>query len=487
MSKPISVLFVASEVIPFVKVGGIADVAYSLPLALRERGNDVRVMLPKYGSISERKNKIHEINRLREIPIPMGDSTETATVKSSSMNNPKSKVQAYITTSVKHFDSKKGIYHNLNTGEPYPDNDERFIFFNRTVVETCSILGWYPDLIHCNDWQTALIPAMAKTLFPEGFKNTKFVFTIHNIADQGEFPVSSFKKTGLPKKIKNSFTHKRKMNFMKGALEYADYVTTVSESYAELLKNDSEHTNGLNEIIKKTKNFKGVLNGIDPWAWNPEKDKRIKKKFTKDYWEFKKANKKEALRKFELDDESDAPLIGMISKIDELKGVPLLIKALPKILNENVKFVFLGDGDIELKKELRKLSRKYKDKFGFIDGFSEDLAHKIEAGADIFLLPSLVEPCGLNALYSLAYGTLPIVRKTGGLQEMIKDLRTNSDGNGFVFEKRAHTELANAVKKALELYEDKDKWEEINKNNMEKDYSWNNNVGEYEEIYKLLV
>jgi starch synthase len=488
MDRPLSILFVSSEVIPFVKVGGIADVSFSLPLALRDIGHDIRVMLPKYGSVSERKNRIHEINRLRDIPIPLGKYSDPATVKSSSMNNPRTKVQAYITTSQKYFDSKKGIYENRNTGEPYPDNDERFIFFCRSVLETCTTLGWFPDIIHCNDWQTALIPIMAKNLYPNEFKDTKFLLTVHNFSQQGVFPLTNYNRIGLPESLKEDVTHKKLLNFLKAGLLHSDYVTTVSETYAEEMKLDKKLGNGLETIINDLKNFKGILNGIDTWLWNPSLDKLIKKKFENDYSVYKETNKRIILKKFNMEYDEKVPLIALISRLDEQKGIPLFIEAAPKIFESNVQCVLLGEGNPEMKKQIEALSKKYPDKFASAFVFDEELAHRIEAGCDIFLMPSQSESCGLNAIYSQAYGALPVVRETGGLKEIVTDIdEKNLTGNGFRFKNYKASEFISAINRAIKLYKNKEKWETIVTQTMNNDYSWKLRAKEYDEIYKLIT
>ena len=489
MAKPLSILFVTSEVVPFIKVGGIADVSFSLPLAVRDIGHDIRVMLPKYGNVSERKNRIHEINRLRDIPIPMGGkSSDPATVKSSGMNNPRTKVQAYITTSHKHFDSKKGVYENKKTGEPYPDNDDRFIFFSRSVIETCLTLEWFPDIIHCNDWQTALVPVLAKTLFPEEFKNTKFVFTVHSVAEQGDFPISTFQKTCLPEKLKKELTHKNKFNFLKAGLLYSDYVTTVSQTYADEITKDKKLTNGLSDVFSKLKNFKGILNGIDPWIWNPASDKLIKKKYTKNLAEYKSANKKSILAKFGFEYDEKVPLISMITRLNDVKGFPLLLEAADSIFKNDIKFVLLGDGSPENKKKLDAFVQKYPDKFAINIGFDEELAHRLEAGSDIFLMPSMTEPCGLNAIYSMAYGSIPIVRDTGGLSEIVTEIDEKKlTGNGFKFKNYKATDLMKALNKAIKFYEDPDKWDKIVSASMKEDYSWKKKVAAYDEVYNFVM
>ncbi|MFP4526986.1 MAG: glycogen synthase [Candidatus Kapaibacterium sp.] len=490
MAKQLSILFVSSEVYPFAKVSGIADVSYSLPLALRDLGHDVRVMMPKYGSISERKNRIHEINRLRDIPIPMGEDSVPATVKSSSINNPRNKVQAYITTNEKYFDSKRGIYNDPKTWKPYADNDERFIFFNRSVIETCLMLGWYPDIIHCNNWQTSLIAAYAKQLFPKEFKKTKIVLTIHNFSDQGVFPLSTFDKTGLPKKAQPNFRFKNKFNFIKGGIINADWVTTVSPSYADQMLKDKTHSNGLSAALKENEaKFSGILNGIDTWTWSPEHDNLIVEKFEDDYSEYKYQNKTDLLEKFGLEFDPDFPVLGVVSRIDEQKGIPLLLEAAKEFLKLDVQLVMLGDGEPKLREKLKKLSAKYPDKFKIKFGFNDQLAHQIEAGTDMYLLPSEFEPCGLNLPYSLNYGSVPIVHATGGLKDVAKnyDPKTKK-GNAFVFKNYDAKDFVAAIKNALNIYtEDRNQWEQIAKNGMDGDYSWEKSAEKYDEIYFNLL
>jgi starch synthase len=489
MGKPLSILYVTSELFPFVKIGGIADISYSLPLALKDEGYDIRVMLPKYGNVSERKNRIHEINRLRDIEIQLGKETELATVKSSSVANPRTRVQAYITTNKNLFDLKKGVYANPKTNEDYPDNDLRFIFFNRTVIETCVTLNWVPDIIHCNDWQSGIIPAYVKTLFKDHFKNTKVIYTIHNISKQGEFSLKGFPVTGLDNEAKKNYTHKRKFNFLKGGIYYSDHINTVSPTHAQELLQDKKMSNGLNELLLTRKdNFSGILNGIDKWSWNPATDSNLAMKFENNFAEFKKANKKALLKKYQLAFKEDVPLIGMISRLDEVKGIQLLIDAFDDIMNENVNLVMLGDGQSDFKVQLKNLEKQYSKKFSIKFIHDEKLAHLIEAGTDFFLIPSLHEPCGLNAMYSLKYGSIPIVRKTGGLTDNVKDHDPKTKkGNGFVFNDANAQDLANAVKRAVELFKKPEDLEKLATKNMEQSYSWDDKVKEYGKIYHSLI
>lgn len=487
--KPLSILFISSEAYPFAKTGGLADVSYSLPLSLREFGHDIRIMLPKYGSISERKNRIHEINRLKDIPIHVGNKVELATVKSSSVFNSRQKVQSYITTNFTYFDSKKGLYKDPRTGAFYADNDERFIFFNKSVLQTCMLLGWFPDIIHCNDWRTGLIPAYIRTMYPQEFRNTKVLFTIHNFSQQGIFPLASLAKTGLSGEAIKAATHEGSMNFTKAALSYADVISTVSPTYASELLKDKELSFGLHSLLKKkAPKLKGIRNGIDQLIWNPKTDPLIKENYDRSTWDNKSGNKEALLRKFGLKYNSETPVIGMISHINESKGIPLVLEAANELFKENVQLVFLGDGEIKIKRELEAMAKKSGKKCSVIFGFDDDMAHLIEAGADFFLMPSQYEPCGLNQMYSLTYGTIPIVRQVGGLAEPIVDYNPSKGiGNGFIFKDYTKSALMIAIKRALTVYKDKAAFKSLALEAMTADNSWGPVSKQYDEFYRSIL
>lgn len=490
MAKSITVLFAASEVFPYIKFGGVADFSFSFTLALRALGHDVRVMMPRYGNISERKHQIHFIKRLQDIPINIAGRDELFTVKSSSITNGRYKVQSYITTNSYYFDQRKAIYNDPETGKPFPDNDERFILFSHSVVKTCLLLNWYPEILHCNDWHTALIPVLAKTLYPNKFRKTKFVLTVHNFANQGEFSESTFDKIGLPPEVKGKLIHNGKFNFLKGGLLYSDYVTTVSPTYAKEVLQDENHTNGLNKIlVEQNNNFVGILSGIDPWQWNPRFDDDIACKLQNSNFEgYKNCNKEDLMRNVGLEPNLDKPLIGMISRLEEVKGIKLLLDSLDKIMKEDLYLVLLGTGEPNLTKRLQKAAEKYPQKFIFKNVYDEQLAHKIEAGSDLFLMPSIYEPCGFNAMYSVVYGTVPIVRATGGLIDSIEpfDPKTG-EGVGFMFDEPTPTALVNKLKEALEAYRNKDLWSKIIQNCLLKTFSWKESAEQYVEIYRNLI
>ncbi len=488
MAKQFSILYVTSEIFPFAKVGILADISYSFSLAVRDSGHDLRVMLPKYGVISERKNKIHEINRLRDIPIPVGKGSDLATVKSSSLNNPRTKVQAYITTNNKYFDSKKGFYVSQKTGEDYADNDERFIFFSRTVIETCMTLGWYPDIIHCNGWQTAAVPIIAKTLFAEKFRKTKFVFTIHDFLNQGIFSESTFDKLNIPESEKSNVLHNNSFNFQKAAIFYSDFITTLSPTYAEEILGTKDFGGDLNQLLKKKKDkFKGIGVGIDNWTWNPEIDPMIKEKLGGDYIDYKYANKKALLESYGLEYDPKVPAIGIFGNFDDASGFHLLIESAQEFMKQDLKLIIFGDGETEIKKELRKLARTFPGKVGLKIGPDEDTQHQILAGSDFFMIPAKHDPSGLFAMYATAYGAVPITRATGGLADYIAPFNAKTKkGNGFSFDEYKSDDLNKTVSEAIEVFKNKELWMKLNDNVLKTDNSWSKHIPKYDEIYRSM-
>lgn len=488
MAKSLSVLFVTSEVFPFIRVGELGDISHSYTLAMREFGNDVRVMFPKYGVISERKNRIHEINRLRDMPIPVGEKIELATVKSSSINNPRAKVQAYITCNFCYYDQRKAVYDDPKTGNPLSDNDERFIFFSRSVIETCLILGWFPDIIHCNDWQTSLIASYAKVLFPNKFKKTKFLLSINNVQEQGIFPENTFDKTLLPQDTKSKFIHKNKFNFLKGGIEFSDYITTHSPAYLQEILQSSAYSNGLNKILmEKVGKMMGLNIGIDQWVWIPSHDNDIKQKFESDFFSYKTTNKKDLLSKFGLE-YSDEPLVGIISNLTDSSGISIFLESAPKLLTQDIKIVMIATGENDYKNQLKKLAKDFPTKFSLKFGLENSLIHQIFAGSDIFLIPSKYESNGWTALTSLSYGTVPVARATGANLEFINDYDAdNSTGNGFLFNDFKADSLVKTLFLALKKYKIRTEWEDLALRIMEKDSSWSPSLKKYDEIYRSIL
>lgn len=490
MAKSLSILFVTSEVIPFAKTGGLADVSSALPLALTELGHDVRIVAPKYGTVSERRNRIHEIKRLKDIPIDVAGESTMATVKSSQVVNSRAKVQVYLVTNDKYLEPLKGIYTDPKTGKDFPSNDERFIFFQKAVLETCHRLGWRPDIIHCNDWQTALIPVFLKELYANDnfFAHTRTVFTIHNMAHQGVFPASTFPKTGLPPELMSEkwLEHAGKVNFLKAGIIGAEAVTTVSPTYAREIMT-AERGCGLEATVKKNRDkLTGISNGVDTECWNPAVDKLIDTKYTSETLEEKFENKNALAARFKKEADIDRPVVCMVARMAEQKGYDLLLESIDEIMKLGVQLLVMGEGEKKYQTGLEKAMKKHKE-LGVELEYDESLAHLMIAGSDMLLMPSKFEPSGLNQLYALAYGTVPIVHKTGGLADTIHDINPKKGtGNGFVFTEYTRDALVTALKRGVEMFADEEKWELLQKAIMAEDHSWKASAEHYLQIYRSL-
>lgn len=492
MAKPLNILLVSSEVEPFAKTGGLADVSGALPQTIKQLDHEIRVMMPRYGSINERKARLHEMIRLKEIEIPVGSKTYPASVKSSFIINSHAKVQTYFLDNEVLF-GRSGLYVHPETKKDYEDNDERFIFFCRGVLEVLKKLGWQPDVIHCNDWQTGLIPVYLKTLYKNDpfYKDTCSVLTIHNMAYQGVFPRSVFPKTGLPKDLlsEDGIEAYGKLNFLKAGLVFADAITTVSEKYAEEIQSSDEFGVGLQDVVRKRKNdLSGIINGIDYSVWDPSVDELIPHRYDVKTMDLKAENKRALLAKMGLPFHEKTPVVGIISRLADQKGFDLIDEVLDDLLALNLQLVVLGTGEKKYHEMFEQAHRKYPQKMSVALTFNNDLAHLIEAGSDMFLMPSRYEPCGLNQLYSLRYGTVPIVRATGGLDDTIEDfVASTGSGTGFKFKKYDSREMLHTVHRAVQTYADQAVWRKLMKAGMNKDFSWEASAKKYIQLYRSLV
>jgi starch synthase len=492
-SKKLKILFVTSEIVPFVKTGGLADVSAALPQMLAEMGHEVRIVIPKYGAVDDRKFKIHEVVRLKDLKVKIGDKDVVFSLKSCFLPGQKIRVQIYFLDNHEYYGSRNSLYIDPKTGKDYPDNDERFTLLNLAVFELISKLGWLPDIIHCNEWQTGLIPAYLKAVYKDDpvFSKFKTLFTIHNLAYQGEFPQTIFNKLSLPDELNSDkgVLMYGKINFLKTGLMFSDVINTVSETYANEIRTDNKISAGLKPVLAKRKNdLYGIVNGIDTKVWNPEKDNHLPKKYSLKNLEAKSVNKQELAKKFGFKYDEKIPIIGIISRLYNQKGMDLINNIFPDIMKLNVQMVLLGTGDKKYHTFFEKMSRKYRNKFASYLGFNDDLAHLIEAGSDIFLMPSEYEPCGLNQMYSLVYGTVPVVRETGGLADtVVKFNGKDAEGNGFVFKKYDGQALLKEIKKAAKLYEDKKTWTKLMRNGMKSDFSWHSSAKKYIDLYKKIL
>jgi starch synthase len=475
------IVFAASECVPFAKTGGLADVVGALPQTLAQLGHSVSVYLPKYKQTRLPDAKV----LLPSVTIPFDDQYRFCSVLD---GGKRSGVQFYFIDYPAFFD-REALY-GTPAGD-YPDNAERFALYCRAVLEASKVLG-VPDIFHCHDWQSALIPVLLRTSYADDpvFRGTHTVFTIHNIGYQGLFPPDTLPLLMLPWEL---FTIDQmefwgKVNFLKGALVFSDHLTTVSRKYSHEIQT-SEYGFGLEGVLhSRAGSLTGILNGVDYGEWSPDKDKHIVRQYSAENLEGKKECKYDLLRQFGLEKAPiDTPVIGIVSRFAAQKGFDLIADVANDLARLPLIITALGSGDKEYQDLLLKLSRQYPEKIAVKVAYDNALAHKIEAGADMFLMPSRYEPSGLNQMYSLRYGTVPIVRATGGLDDTIEPWEpTAVKGNGFKFSAYSGVTMLNCIQEALRAYKDQPGWNKLMLNGMKKDFSWTSAAREYVKVYERL-
>ena len=469
------VLFASSEAYPFAMSGGLADVAGALPKALRKRFVGCRIILPLYGTISEElRNKMSFVC---SVTVPVSWRRQYCGV-----------FEAHVDGVIYYFIDNQ-YYFKRDSLYGHFDDAERFAFFSRAVLEVLPHIDFKPDIIHCNDWQTALIPVYLDAFYKgsEFYKDIKTVFTIHNIQYQGQYGGEILGDVlGLPEERRGIVEYGDCINFMKGAIQCADKVTTVSPTYAnEILSPYYSH--GLDGILKQfTYKTTGIVNGIDVDVYNPETDKLIYKNFSVEDISGKAVNKASLQKELGLPQNPDTPLIGIVTRLVKHKGIDLVKCVFEEIINQDVQFAILGSGEWEFETFFYEMSKKYPEKVGLKLGFNPTLAHRIYAGADMFLMPSQSEPCGLAQMVALRYGTIPIVRETGGLNDTIKDSH-DGFGNGFTFKNYNAHDMKYTVMRALEGYKHKDGWSILRERAMKCDNSWKTSANAYLGLYKEIV
>jgi starch synthase len=485
-SKPINVLYVTSESLPYIRIQSLGDISFSFVMAMREQGVDIRLTMPRYGVISERRNQIHYIKRLTDIEIPIGKESYPASIKSSSMNSPRTKVQAYITTNDYYFSSRKGVYRDFKNLELYPDNNERFLYFCRSVVETCTLLEWVPDVIHCVDGETALLPALFKLLYPEKFEKTKFVLSIHNIEEQYISGKSFFEKTCLPKEFKDVFIHQNKFNFLKAGITNSDVVVFSNKRYFDAIMQKPELSGGLSQYLKD-KEVQILPIGIDPWSWDPKKDKQIAYKLTDEFEEFKYDNKVALCQKFNVDYDPSIPIFGLVLDVNEYQAIEYFIENAPQIFkNENLMIFALARVETRYKNTLNLLSKKYKKSFKVL--FTNDLQnfHQLYAGSDFYLSLDNHDPTHLNLMYAAKYGSLPVANDFHIDTNVIKPFE-GKKGFALLFNRNKVAEFYNAIGKAIKIFEDKDTFNTLIQNASSQKFSWEPIAKEFKSLYTKLI
>lgn len=475
----IKVLFTAAEAAPFVKTGGLADVASSLPKALKKMGVDIRVMIPNYSCIPEEFKT--EMKLIKSFGIPLGTKQEYCGVLYMEFDG----VTYYFIDNEKYF-KREGIY-------GFYDDEEKFAYFDKAILESIKHIDFIPDIIHLNDWHTGMVSLLLKEHYkgePE-YSKIKTVFTIHNLRYQGIFSADILDRV-LNLDMKYFDTEALEfyggVSFMKGGINYSDIVTTVSKTYGKEIQT-SEYGERLDGLLKKNKHrLFGIVNGIDYNIYNPKTDKDIFVNYNMSSLEKKVENKLMLQEFLNLPKNKDIPMIGMVTRLAHMKGIDLVIQKLDEILESDVQMVILGTGEPHLQTVLKDYSLKYPDRLSVNIMFDNSMAHKIYAASDIFLMPSKFEPCGLSQLIALRYGTVPVVRETGGLKDTVKPYNElTGKGNGFTFAEFNADDMLCTVKRALKLYKEKETWTKIVKNAMKGDYSWKGSAYEYRELYKKLI
>ncbi|MGH9683940.1 MAG: glycogen synthase GlgA [Candidatus Acidiferrales bacterium] len=471
------ILFVSSEGLPYSKTGGLADVVESLPKALVEMGHEVAVLLPRY-----RGNKIVS-TLVSSLTVALG---ETLRFPGIAEGKAVDGVRYFFADDPEFFD-RDGLYGD-KSGD-YSDNAQRFAEFSRVAIEFTKRV-WLPDVIHCHDWQSALVPVFLRTQHRKDpvVRSLPVVFTIHNLGYPGLFPQTAMQEIGLPQRLvtMDALEYYGKVNFLKGGLIFADYISTVSRRYAKEIQTP-DYGAGLEGVIRnRADRLVGILNGVDYAIWSPEADKFIAQNYSVHNLGGKIACKKDLLDVFRLPVENlERPVIGIVSRFANQKGFDLIAEVAADLMKENLAIVALGTGSPDYEKLFQALAEKNPARVGVKIGFDNVLAHKIEAGSDMFLMPSRYEPCGLNQIYSLRYGTVPIVRATGGLDDTIQNFDPKTQqGTGFKFDAYEGEALLACTRAALKTYRDPKAWHAVQANGMAKDFSWKASAAAYVTLYE---
>jgi starch synthase len=481
MPGSLRVVVVASEVVPFAKTGGLADVTGALAVALGRQGHQVSIIMPRYPVIEHAVRSLEKV--YENLVVPMGTQAEYGVVWRAKLAP---KIPVYFIEHQQYF-NRDALY--TGAEGDYPDNAQRFAFFAKASLEACRALDLKPDVLHCHDWQSALIPAYLKTTLHDDpdFASIGSLMTIHNLAYQGLFPPEVMEFLQLPPQTYSpeGIEFYGRVNYLKAGIVYADLVSTVSRRYSQEIQTPTFGF-GLDGVLRyRGQDVYGILNGIDDREWNPARDRLIAARYTAADLAGKRLCKRALLGAFGLSAERmNAPLVGMISRLVDQKGFELIESAIHRLLALDLGLVILGTGESRFEDFLRRISERYAGQVGIRIGFDENLAHKIEAGSDIFLLPSRFEPCGLNQMYSLRYGTIPVVHGTGGLDDAIKSYDPESaEGNGFKFESYDAEALLASLQQAVALYHDREAWERLMRRGMQMNFSWASPARAYSDLY----
>ncbi|HQP47777.1 MAG TPA: glycogen synthase GlgA [Spirochaetota bacterium] len=476
-----NIAFITSEAYPFIKTGGLADVSYSLPRALAERGHDVRLFLPRYYRVGKDYFSLKPVGG--PLGVPFGGGEKWGALFESGY------VPGIVTYFIEHeaYFGRDGLYDDGYNA--YSDNGERFAFFARAVMQAMKALDFLPDIIHCNDWQTGLVPVHAKTTYGGDpfFRKAASIITVHNVGYQGVFDRGVFSQTHLPWEhfSPGGLEYYGQINFLKGGIHFSDAVTTVSRKYAMEIQREEFGYNLAGVFSGVCDRLYGITNAVDYGKWDPSADPYIPARYSSSRMEGKAFCKGKLQHVMELDINPSIPIVGIITRLTYQKGVDVLLEALEEMIpGGTLQFVMLGTGEEWLIQRFQALRDRHQGRVGVFWGYSEEHAHLIEAGSDIYVMPSRYEPCGLNQMYSLKYGTIPVVRATGGLDDTVTQWDAEAGtGNGFKFSLLEHDVVRDTLYAAMSAFKNKVQWRQLQQNAMAFHYSWDDAVSEYETVY----
>lgn len=476
------ILYASAEAWPLAKTGGLGDVAFGLTKALAAQGHDVRLLLPAYPSALER---LEGSGKRLSLPALDGQPSRNQAIIEGRL--PNSKVIVWLLDDPDLF-CRVGTPYATANGEPWPDNHRRFYWLSRVAAGLAAgeMLDWQADVLHANDWQTALAPVFLQQHAEAHGERPGTLFSIHNLAYRGIFATPAFTQLGLPEAMwhPNGLEFYGEWAFIKGALTLSDVITTVSPTYAQEIQTPAFGW-GLDGLLRaRSPDLHGIINGIDTETWDPATDPHLAANYSAPDSRSKALNRCALAADMALDIDSDTPLLGFIGRLVEQKGVDLILAALPRLLASGARLAILGSGDKVLENALQQAAAEHPGQIGLHIGYDEALAHRLEAGCDIFLMPSRFEPCGLNQLYSLRYGTPPIVNPTGGLRDTVIDIDAAAEGNGFCTASANATALATTLERALDYWHDPQAWQEIQARGMAADYSWQRSARAYLDLYR---
>jgi starch synthase len=485
---PLRIVMLAAEASPFAKVGGLADIIGALPKALEQLGVKPAVIIPAYRTVQTCGSAVRSCSAISGFDIPMASFQEHAEVFQSRLDG--TDVDVYMIGSRKYFD-REGIYADPATGDGYPDEMERFVFFMKSAMELILRLQLPVDIIHCHDYHTALVPGLLKTYYRKQpfFSDVGTLLTIHNLAYQGIYSKEALDYAGISLDHfypASPFEYWERVNFMKAGIELADKVNTVSRTYSVETRTNPELGMGLESVLQGRKeDFTGIVNGIDYDEWNSQTDPFLAAQFSVRDVSGKEKCKRDLQRRFNFPIRRKTPLVGMVSRLADQKGLDLIAEAMDAMMTLELQLIMLGTGQKKYHDLFQQIALRYPQKVGLCLSFDNELAHRIEAGCDMFLMPSKFEPCGLNQLYSLRYGTIPIVRRTGGLADTVIPYDRES-GTGFAFTKYAVEDMMGAIHQALKIYSNPPEWHALVIRAMSQDWSWDRSAREYLKLYQSI-